>query len=138
MTAHARLTLRRSALFAYREALQFDLSSIPAGVSVTSASLGVFYDQACIAVSGNKLCGGNNHEIDVHQMTAPWSTSSTTSQVRFSSTVLSSFQLTAGMDAAPTRPRRSIPSGTRASGWTPARAPWTWGRAASDRTPRTS
>jgi hypothetical protein len=54
----------------YREALQFDLSAVPPGVSVTSASLGVFYDQACLAVPG-QFCGGADHQIDVHQMAAP-------------------------------------------------------------------
>jgi TGF-beta propeptide len=78
----------------YREALQFDLSAIPAGVSVTSASLGVFYDQACIAVPG-QFCGGIDHQVDVHRMTAPWSTSSATSAVQFDPTVLSSFLLSA-------------------------------------------
>jgi RHS repeat-associated protein len=91
-----RMLIGTDSTIAYREALQFDLSSIPAGVSVTSASLGVFYDQACIAVSGNKpLCAGLNHQIDAHQMTGPWSTSTTTSGVQFSSTVLSSFVLSA-------------------------------------------
>src|SRR5262252_1192856 len=80
---------------AYREALQFDLSGIPAGVTVSSASLGVFYDQACVATNSNKLCAGINHQVDVHRMTAPWSTSSTTSSVQFDPTVLSSFTLLA-------------------------------------------
>jgi RHS repeat-associated protein len=79
----------------YREALQFDLSAIPAGVSVTGARLGVFYDQACVAVPG-QFCGGIDHQVDVHRMTGPWSTSSTTSAVQFDSTVLSSFLLSAG------------------------------------------
>jgi hypothetical protein len=67
VASSGRMFIGADSTFAYREALRFDLSSIPAGVSVTGASLGVFYDQACIAVSGNKLCGGNNHQIDVHR-----------------------------------------------------------------------
>ena len=78
----------------YREALQFDLSAIPAGVSVTGANLGVFYDQACIAVPG-QFCGGADHQVDVHRMTAAWSTASTTSSIQFDPTVLSSFLLSA-------------------------------------------
>src|SRR5215471_15034851 len=75
---------------AYREATQFDLSAIPAGVTINSASMGVFYDQACIQISNGKFCAGINHQIDVHRMTAAWSTASTTSSVQFDPTVLSS------------------------------------------------
>lgn len=88
-----RMFIGVSSYHTYREAVQFDLSGIPAGVTVNSATLGVFYDQACIAISNGKFCGGTNHQIDVHRMTAAWSTSSTTSGVHFDPTVLSSFAL---------------------------------------------
>jgi len=88
-----RMFIGVSSYHTYREALQFDLSAIPAGVTVSSATLGVFYDQACIAINNGKFCGGNNHQIDVHRMTAAWSTASTTSSVQFDPTILSSFTL---------------------------------------------
>src|SRR5262249_4536747 len=75
---------------AWRAALQFDLSSIPAGTAVTSAQLGLYDDWTCPSVCGN------NHTIEAHRMTAPWSTSATSSQLQFDSTVLSTVPVTAG------------------------------------------
>src|SRR5499427_1071902 len=91
--ASGRMFIGVSSTHTYREAVQFDLSAIPAGVTINSAKLGVFYDQACIAISNGKFCAGINHQIDVHRMTAAWSTASTTSSVQFDPTVLSSFTL---------------------------------------------
>jgi RHS repeat-associated protein len=88
-----RMFIGASSSHTYREALQFDLSGIPAGVTVQSASLGVFYDQACLAISNGKFCAAQNHVIDAHRMTAAWSTATTTASVQFDSTVLSSFTL---------------------------------------------
>jgi RHS repeat-associated protein len=79
----------------WREAIQFDLSAIPAGVSVTGASLGIYYDSFWMNLSGTS--GPSiSHQVDAHVMTAPWSASTTTGNVKFSSTVLSSFTLPAG------------------------------------------
>src|SRR5262252_4233651 len=91
--ASGRMFIGVSSTHTYREAVQFDLSAIPAGVTINSASLGVFYDQACIQISNGKFCASINHQIDVHRMTAAWSTASTTSSVQFDPTVLSSFTL---------------------------------------------
>src|SRR5207248_4488010 len=79
----------------WRQALQFDLSALPAGVTVSGASLGVYFDGFCLSVSG-AFCGGVGHQIDVHRMTAAWSSSSTSSQVQFDPAVTSSFTLPSG------------------------------------------
>ncbi|HKN50970.1 MAG TPA: DNRLRE domain-containing protein, partial [Amycolatopsis sp.] len=79
----------------WRPGVQFDLSSIPAGASVTGASLGLYYNGYCLATA-NPGCPNTSHTVDVHRMTAAWNTSSTTSQIQFDSTILSSFTLPAG------------------------------------------
>jgi len=79
----------------WRQAIQFDMNAIPAGVNVTSANLGIYYDGYCLSISG-AFCGGISHQIDAHNMTAAWSTSSVTSQVTYDPTVLSSFTLPNG------------------------------------------
>jgi RHS repeat-associated protein len=77
----------------WRGALQFDLSSIPAGVTVSSAQLGLYYDGYCLAVNGT-CTGVASHDLEAHRMTAPWSPSTTSSQLRFDSTTLSTVTIT--------------------------------------------
>ena len=72
---------------AWRGALQFDLSSIPPGTAVTSAQLGLYDGGTCLYTCGN------SHVIEAHRMTAPWTTSSTSSQIQFDSTALSTVSL---------------------------------------------
>jgi RHS repeat-associated protein len=78
---------------AWRAGLQFDLSSIPAGIAVTSAQLGLYDDGICLYICGN------SHVIEAHRMTAPWSTSTASSQLQFDSTALSTVTATAGQVA---------------------------------------
>ncbi len=77
----------------WRGALQFDLSSIPAGVTVSSAQMGLYYDDYCLAVNGT-CTSVPSHDLELHRMLAPWSSSSTSSQLQFDSTVLSTQTIT--------------------------------------------
>jgi RHS repeat-associated protein len=79
----------------WRPGIQFDLSAIPAGASVTGASLGLYYNGYCLATA-NPGCPNTSHTVDMHRMTAPWTTTSTTSQIAYDSTTLSSYTLAAG------------------------------------------
>src|SRR5262249_55013253 len=86
---------------ANRSAIQFDLSAIPAGATISTANLRLFWDQVCDP-SGNR--GGTcdaGANIWAHLMTAAWSPSSTTSQLEFGSKALSC--LTALAASAPTQ-----------------------------------
>jgi RHS repeat-associated protein len=85
-----RLAIGTDSAGAWRAALQFDLSSIPPGTAITSAQLGLYDDGACLYI-----CSGS-HTIETHRMTAPWSTSTTSSQVQFDTTSLSTVTVTAG------------------------------------------
>ena len=85
-----RLYVGADSTYAWRPALQFDLSSVPAGIAVTSAQLGLYYDGYCNAVCGNP------HSFEAHRMTAPWSAATTSSQVRFDSTALSTVNFAVG------------------------------------------
>jgi len=89
------LVIGTNSKYAYRSAVQFDLSSLPAGQAVASAQLGLFYDATCIVAK--TFCTGvlgSSHPMDVHRMTAAWSPASTTSQIGYDSTVLSTYTLT--------------------------------------------
>jgi RHS repeat-associated protein len=79
--------------YIWRAALQFDLSGVPAGVTVSDARLGLFYDGPCIYVPGVPFCGGTSHLINAHRITAPWSTSTSTSNLLFDSAVSGSYTL---------------------------------------------
>jgi RHS repeat-associated protein len=74
----------------WRAALQFDLAGVPADAAVTEAKLGLFADGYCMTASG-AFCGGTTHPIDTHKMTSAWSTSSTSGQLTFEQSPLSSF-----------------------------------------------
>ncbi len=79
----------------WRGALQFDLSSVPAGAVVTKADLRLFYDGWCLVASDPGHCGGKSHQIDAHRMTKAWSTASRTADLDFAATPLSSSTLPA-------------------------------------------
>ena len=85
----------------FRSAVQFGLSGMPAGATVTSASLGLYYHNVCIGTSNPQFCDGTSHTIDAHQVTAPWSQTTTSDQMQYSSTVLSSATLSAATLGSP-------------------------------------
>ncbi len=91
-----RLAIGTESSNAWRAALQFDLSSVPAGAAVTGAQLGLYDDGYCLAVSGTSGCPGNSHVIEARQMTAPWSAATTSSQLQFGATALSAVTVTDG------------------------------------------
>ncbi len=80
----------------WRPALRFDLSAVPAGATVSSAKLGLFYDGQCIYVPGAPFCGGTSHLINAHRITAPWSTSTTSNNLLFDSVVSGGYTLPYG------------------------------------------
>ncbi|HEX2051565.1 MAG TPA: DNRLRE domain-containing protein, partial [Actinomycetota bacterium] len=90
-TTPGRLSIGTDAAARYRAALAFDLSGVPAGSAVTSARLKLFHDGTCVASS----CAGA-HTIDVHRMSAPWTTGSAPQDVAFDATALASDTLTSG------------------------------------------
>ncbi|HEY5985914.1 MAG TPA: DNRLRE domain-containing protein, partial [Streptosporangiaceae bacterium] len=78
----------------WRAALQFDLSSVPAGAAVTNAKLGLYDDGWCFTSSTG--CGFS-HTFEAHRMTAAWNTTSTkVSQLAFDASTLSSVTVTDG------------------------------------------
>jgi RHS repeat-associated protein len=81
----------------WRSALQFSLADIPAGASVSSAKLKLYFDGTCLLGSGT--CGGTSHTIDALRMTSSWSPSSKTSELVFDTTPLTSFTLPASASA---------------------------------------
>jgi hypothetical protein len=85
------LFIGTDASHAYRSAIQFDLSAIPGGASITGGSLGLFYDgTSCLFACPPS----NGLQLDAHRITAAWSPSSQTQQITFDPTVLSSVQAT--------------------------------------------
>ena len=78
----------------YQAALQFDLGDIPAGANVTDAQLKLYFDGACVTVSG---CGSTGHQLDLHRMTASWDPTKTTNgEFVFDATPATSFTLANG------------------------------------------
>jgi RHS repeat-associated protein len=75
----------------WRSALQFSLDDIPAGASVSSAKLKLYFDGTCLAGTGN--CGGTAHQIDALRMTSSWSSKSTPLELGFAPTPLASYTL---------------------------------------------
>ena len=94
-TVADRVFIGTDATNAWRTAIQFNLSSVPANTTVTTAKLGLYYDGFCLD-TGTSNCGGVAHAIEAHRMTAAWSTTTTTQQVAFDPTTLSTFTLQAG------------------------------------------
>lgn len=76
---------------AWRAALKFDLANAPAASSVTSARLRLYFDNVCMSAA--TLCWNATQRLDAHRMTGAWTTSSTSSQLSFDPTPLSSFTL---------------------------------------------
>ncbi len=88
-----RIYIGTDSSYAWRGALQFDLSSVPAGAAVTGAQLGLYYDDYCLAVNGT-CTSVASHALEAHQMTAAWSPATTSSQVQFNATALSTVTVT--------------------------------------------
>lgn len=83
-----------------RALVQFDLSSVPAGASVTDAKLGLYHSY-CVTTESNGWgadCTGLSHSLGVHRLTAAWDPySSVSSNIAFDSTALSTTTLPAGV-----------------------------------------
>ena len=80
----------------WRAAVQFDLSDLPPGATVSSATLGLWNDSTGCVPTSSYTCGDNSHTINVHRMTKAWDTINTTSnQLGWDATVLSSYTLAA-------------------------------------------
>src|SRR5439155_10207454 len=73
-----------------RATYQFDLSTLPTGVSISQAQLGLYYNGYCIDTT---IPCGQYHTIEAHRMTSIWDDSSTTSQLTYDTAVLSSVQM---------------------------------------------
>jgi RHS repeat-associated protein len=73
-----RVRIGSSATEIWRPALQFNLAAVPAGATVTDARLGLYYDGKCVMA-----CAPSSHQLDLHRMTAAWSTSTTTAGVAY-------------------------------------------------------
>jgi RHS repeat-associated protein len=78
----------------WRSGLQFTLSDIPAGASISAATLKLYFDGTCLTPP--VTCGGVAHQIDALKMTGSWSPSSRVNQLAFNTTPLASFTLPAG------------------------------------------
>jgi RHS repeat-associated protein len=74
--------------YAWRSAFQFDLAGLPAGADITNAAFELNYDKNCIFISDpiNLGCGREDHVLDLHPMTAPWTAASTADQLQYSPT----------------------------------------------------
>jgi RHS repeat-associated protein len=80
----------------WRAAVQFDLSDLPPGATVSSATLGLWNDSTDCVPTSTFTCGDNSHTINVHRMTKAWDTiNTTTNQLGWDATVLSSYTLAA-------------------------------------------
>jgi RHS repeat-associated protein len=79
----------------WRAAVQFDLSDLPPG-TINSATLGLWNDSTDCVLTSTYTCGDNSHTINAHRMTKAWDTiNTTTSQLGWDATVLSSYTLAA-------------------------------------------
>jgi RHS repeat-associated protein len=80
----------------WRALVQFDLSSIPPGATVTAASFGLWNDSTSCIWVGAGDCGTSSHTLEAHRVTNAWNTTTTTSsQLGFDATILSTFTLAA-------------------------------------------
>lgn len=94
-----RLWMGANDSYIWRPGIQFDLGNIPAGSYVTGATLSTYYDGYCIAYTGAVCPSTVSHQINAHRMTAAWTTSTTTANVRFDATVAASYTLPASATA---------------------------------------
>jgi hypothetical protein len=89
----------------YAVGVQFNLAAVPAGATISDATLGLHYTGTCGWTSAYGFdCPPSSHTIDVHQMTSPWSEGSVTPQtapgdVHYDPAVLASATLAAGAPA---------------------------------------
>jgi RHS repeat-associated protein len=81
----------------WRSALQFSLADIPAGTTVSSAKLKVYFDGTCLSAPGGP-CGGTSHQINAYRMTNSWSVGSKASTLNWGPS-LTSFTLPANAPA---------------------------------------
>ncbi|HEX6700013.1 MAG TPA: DNRLRE domain-containing protein [Gaiellaceae bacterium] len=80
----------------WRAAVQFDLADLPPGATVSSATLGLWNDETDCLFTSTFTCGDNSHTINAYRMTNAWNTTSTTTnQLGWDATVLSSYTLAA-------------------------------------------
>jgi RHS repeat-associated protein len=80
----------------WRALVQFDLSSIPPGATVTAANLGLWNDSTSCIYVGTGDCELSSHTLEAHRVTKAWNnTTTTSSQLGFDSTVLSTYTLAA-------------------------------------------
>jgi RHS repeat-associated protein len=80
----------------WRALVQFDLSSIAPGATVTSATLGLWNDSTSCVYAGNGDCETSSHTLEAHRVTKAWDNVNTTSsQLGFDATVLSTYTLAA-------------------------------------------
>jgi len=86
-----RLYVGGGSSYAWRAGLRFDLGAVPAGVTVQSASMSLYYDGYCMVAAAPGHCGGMDHVIDAHRMTGAWTTATTSGQVQFDPTATSSY-----------------------------------------------
>jgi RHS repeat-associated protein len=82
----------------YRSALQFALTAIPAGATISDAELRLYYDGMCLNV-GTNACVARTQQFDAHRLTAAWSTTSTPSQLQFTSSPVASTTFSTIADA---------------------------------------
>ena len=80
----------------WRSALQFTLSDVPSGATVSSANLKLYFDGTCL--NPPAACGATAHQIDVLPMTSSWSPAKKVSQLTFG-TSLGSYTLPLGASA---------------------------------------
>ncbi|MDT7537299.1 MAG: hypothetical protein QOI82_884 [Actinomycetota bacterium] len=89
----------------YAVGVQFDLTAIPSGATVTSSTLGLHFNGTCAWMSAYRFnCPPSAQTIDAHRMTAPWSEGSVTTQtppsgIAYDSAVISAATLPAGSAA---------------------------------------
>src|SRR5206468_12860438 len=80
----------------WRALVQFDLSSIAPGATVTGASLGLWNDSTSCIYVGDGTCETTSHTLEAHRVTNAWNTTTTTSnQLAFDATTLSTYTLAA-------------------------------------------
>ncbi|MEP6468151.1 MAG: DNRLRE domain-containing protein [Chloroflexota bacterium] len=91
-TAGGRRNVGGNSTTAWVQTLRFNIGDIPAGATITSAELGVYFDRVCIS-SG---CGGTSHLLNVHRMTSDWDyANSTYSTLTWAGTPLAGYTLPA-------------------------------------------
>jgi hypothetical protein len=91
-----RLLIGGGGTLSWRAALHFDLSALPAGVQITGAQLGLYFDGYCLSPPGRPICGGTSHQLDVHRATAAWTPTTVSDRVTYAPEVAGSYLLPSG------------------------------------------